>query len=174
MNHAQSIEMSSPVCSWDSFGDDTVDLPGRLSACSGTPGRLAVNSDVKTLFETYEVLPDHRYFHSRLAPHPRALIGLHKTYTLQSDYWNPVQLTPQKLKRWLDFQDPHQKYFLYNNGLDILDAEGRKIGVWFGFKDDRDWAVVKMIDDKTVNIGLPMPHRDVRNRFPPFFMKSAE
>jgi hypothetical protein len=100
-----------------------------LSACSGTYGRLAINSDVKALFERYEVLPDHHYFHSGLAPHPRAIIGLHKVYALQSDFWNPVKLTPEKLRRWLSFQDFHTRYLLGNIGLEILDEQGRKIGV---------------------------------------------
>jgi hypothetical protein len=140
-----------------------------LSACSGTYGRLAINSDVKALFERYEVLPDHHYFHSGLAPHPRAIIGLHKDYALQSDFWNPVKLTPEKLQRWLSFQSPHKNYYLGNNGLDIPDSEGRKIGIWFGLKDDRDWAVVKMIDHKTVNITLPMPHGKMLRRYPGYF-----
>ena len=142
-----------------------------LSGCSGTYGRLAINSDVKALFERHEVLPDHRYFHSGLAPHPQAIIGLHKDYALQSDYWNPVELTPKKLKRWLSFQDPYTYYYPGNNGLDILDAQGRKIGIWFGLKDDRDWAVVTMIDDNTVTITLPIPHRNVLRPYPGYFMK---
>ena len=142
-----------------------------LSGCSGTYGRLAINSDVKALFERHEVLPDHRYFHSGLAPHPQAIIGLHKDYALQSDYWNPIELTPEKLQRFLSFQDSHMRYLLGNNGLDILDSEGRKIGIWFGLKDDRDWAVVTMIDDNTVTITLPIPHRNVLRPYPGYFMK---
>lgn len=142
-----------------------------VSGCSGTYGRLAINSDVKALFERYEVLPDHHYFHSGLAPHPRAIIGLHKDYALQSDFWNPVKLTPEKLRRWLSFQDFHTRYLLGNIGLDILDEQGRKIGVWFGLKDARDRAVVKMIDHKTVNITLPIPQRDVIRPYPGYFMK---
>ena len=169
--HVQSIEMSYPVCRMDGRDGFLMICLAGLSGCSGTYGRLAVNSDVKALFERHEVLPDHHYFHSGLALHPRAIIGLHKDYALQSDFWNPVELTPEKLQRWLSFQDFHERYLLGDNGSDILDAQGRKIGVWFGLKDARDWAVVKMIDHKTVNITLPIPQRDVIRPFPVFFMK---
>ena len=40
------------------------------------------------------------------------------------------------------------------NGSDILDKNGRKIGVWYALKNAHDWGVVQMIDDKTVNIIL--------------------
>jgi hypothetical protein len=82
-----------------------------------------------------------------------------------------VELTPEKLKRWLSFQSSHKYYYLGNNGLDILDSEGRKIGIWFGLKDDRDWAVIKMIDHKTVNITLPMSHKKMLRRYPGYFGK---
>lgn len=145
-----------------------------LAGCSGTYGRMVVNSDTKALFERNEVLPDHHYFHSGLAPHPRAIIGLHKDYTLQSDLWTPVEMTTEKLDLWLGFQHPNKKYFVGNNGLDILDAQGRKIGVWFGLKDGRDWTVVKMVDDRTVNISLPMPHKNLPIRYQGYFGKTDD
>jgi hypothetical protein len=145
-----------------------------LAGCSGTYGRMVVNSDTKELFERNEVLSDHHYFHSGLAPHPRAIIGLHKDYTLQSDYWNPVEMTSEKLDLWLGFQHSSKKYFIGNNGLDILDADGRKIGVWFGLKDGRDWTVVKMIDHRTVNISLPMPHKTLPVRYQGYFGKNDD
>jgi hypothetical protein len=128
-----------------------------LSGCSGTYGRLVVNSDVKALFERNEVLPDHRYFYTESSTWPRVVIGLHKDYTLQSDFWRPVELTPERLNRWLKFPGDNRLVFMSSNGSDIFDKEGRKIGVWYALKDTRDWGVVQMIDDKTVNIILPAP-----------------
>jgi hypothetical protein len=128
-----------------------------LSGCSGTSGpygRLAVNPDVKALFESNEVLPDHRYFYTESPAWPRVIIGLHKDYTLQSDYWHPVKATPKRLKRWLNFEGNFKPYLVGGNGSDILDKNGRKIGVWYALKNARDWGVVKIIDDKTVNIIL--------------------
>ncbi len=125
-----------------------------LSGCSGTYGRLAVNPDVKELFERNEVLPDHQYFYTESAVWPRVVMGLHQDYTLQSDFWHPVKATPERLKRWLEFQQGSERYLMAQNGSDILNKNGRKIGVWYALKDSRDWGVVKMIDDKTVNIIL--------------------
>ena len=132
-----------------------------LSACSGTYGRLEANSDVKDVFERYEVLPDHRYFYTESSTWPRAIIGLHQDYTLQSDYWHPVNVNPERLKRWVNFPGDFRHYFWVNNGSDILDQNGRKIGIWYALKDKREWGVVKMIDDKIVNIILPGLPEDV-------------
>ncbi|MFC1876528.1 hypothetical protein ACFL2E_04555 [Thermodesulfobacteriota bacterium] len=125
-----------------------------LFGCSGTYGRLAVNSDVKALFERNEVLPDHQYFYTESPAWPRVVMGLHKDYTLQSDFWHPVKATPERLKRWLDFQQDSKQYLMGQNGSDIFDKNSRKIGVWYALKNTRDWGVVKMIDDRTVNIIL--------------------
>ena len=137
-----------------------------LSGCSGTYGRLVVNSDVKALFERNEVLPDHHYFYTESPTWPRVVIGLHKDYTLQSDYWHPVIATPKRLKGWLDFQQVTKQYLMAQNGSDILDKNSRKIGVWYALKNYHDRGVVKIIDDKTVNIILvTAPEYLVRPRF---------
>jgi len=125
-----------------------------LSGCSGTYGRLTINPDVKALFERNEVLPDHRYFYTESPTWPRVVIGLHKDYTLQSNFWRPVIATPKRLNRWLNFEGGLDTHFASGNGSDILDENGRKIGVWYSVKNTHDWGVVKMIDDKTVNIIL--------------------
>lgn len=132
-----------------------------LSGCSGTHGRLEISLDVKDMFERYEVLPDHRYFYTESSVWPRAVIGLHKDYTLQSDFWHPVKVTSEQLNRWLNFQGHSIQHFIENNGSNILDQDGRKIGVWYALKSKRDWGVVKIIDDKTVNIILVSPPREV-------------
>jgi hypothetical protein len=125
-----------------------------VSGCGGTYGRLVLNPEVKASFERDEVLPGYRYFHSGMAPHPRVIIGLREDYTLESDYWHPVEMTPELLRQWLRLREVHPESFPGNNGSDILDARGRKIGVWYGLKDARDWGAVKMIGDKTVDIVL--------------------
>ena len=140
-----------------------------LSGCSsfsGPYGRLVVNPDVKELFQRNEVLPDHQYFYTESPAWPRVIIGLHRDYTLQSDYWHPVTATPKRIKRWLDFEGTPGPYLVAGNGSDILDENGHKIGVWYALKNARDWGKVQMIDDRTVNIILvTAPERPLLFRF---------
>jgi len=131
-----------------------------LSGCSGTYGRLVVNSDVKALFERNEVLPDHRYYHTGKPSEPKVVVGLHEEYALLSDYWHPVELTPELLGNWLRNQTYHLGYYLKDAGAVILDKEGRKIGVLYGIEHAHDWAAIQTTDDKRVSIILPIPRMD--------------
>lgn len=131
-------------------------IPLVILGCSGQYGRLSVNNAVKAQFEEYKVLSDHRYYYSGSAARPRAVIGIHKTYTLKSDLWVPMDLTPDILKNWVDYFGPKTRYFKGNNGSDVLTEDGRKIGVWYAFIDWKDWVAVKMIDENIVSITTPI------------------
>jgi hypothetical protein len=133
-----------------------------ITGCGGHYGRLAVNNTVKMQFEKYEVLSDHRYYYSGSEARPRAVIGVHESYTLLSRLWVPVDLTPEQLKDWVDYFGPTTKYLQGNNGADILNGDGKKIGVWYAFIDWKDWAAVKMIDEKVVSIGTPIEQPEER------------
>lgn len=125
-----------------------------LSACSGTYGRVVVNTDVKDLFERSEVIPNYRYFYIESETWPRVVIGIHENFTLESEFWRPIDLTPERLERWLDF-DPHQnKQFRTNNGSDILDDNGNKIGIWYSLRDSHDSGAIRMLDSNRVEIAL--------------------
>lgn len=126
-----------------------------ILGCGGHYGRLMVNDTVEMQFENYEVLADHHYYYSGSQARPRAVIGIHEAYTLQSKLWVPVDLTPERLKDWVDYFGPTTKYMQGNNGSDILNGNGEKIGVWYAFIDWKDWAAVKMIDEKVVSISTP-------------------
>ena len=144
---------------------------GRMAGQSGsrgTYGRLVINPSVKALFQRNEVLSDHQYFYTESSAQPRVIIGLHKDYTLQSDSWHPAKVTPERLKRWMDWEQDFRQKYMGRNGSDILDKKGRKIGVWYALKNDRDWGVVQMIDDKTVNIIL---QKALENPLMPGFME---
>lgn len=127
-----------------------------LAGCSGQYGRLSVNDSVKNQIENYQVLPDHNYYYSGAEVSPRAIIGIHKDYTLKSDLWKPVELTPDQLKKWMIYFGSSTTSDQPFNGSEILTPDGNRIGIWYAFKDWRDWASVAMIDEKMVNISTPI------------------
>ena len=126
-----------------------------LVGCSSHYGKFDYRSDIEAQFEDYMVLPDHKYYYSGSAARPRAILGVHKDFTLISDLWNPVDLTEDKLKNWVAFKGDKETYFKNNNGAEILTKDGEHIGVWYANINRKDHAFVKMIDDKTVNISTP-------------------
>ena len=84
------------------------------------------------------------------------MIGIKKSYTLQSKLWVPIELTKVKLKRWVNYISEYEQYQLTNNGYAILAENGEKIGVWYAFIGWKDWAAVRMIDEGVVSISAPI------------------
>ena len=130
-----------------------------MLGCSNHYGRLAVSGEAKAQFENYQILPDHRYYYSGPDARPRAAIGIHEDYTLESKFWIPIDLTSNQLKKWVNYRGPNSKYWQGANGSDILSDTGEKIGIWYAFRNWRDWARIEMIDEKVVNISTPIEHK---------------
>lgn len=129
-----------------------------LFSCAsvGTHGRLKSSSEVKQIFETYTVLPDHTYYYSGQAAQPRVVMGLHNDYQLQAKLWNKVDLTPEQLNKWINWQRTRAGFDQRPNGFYMLDSDGKKIGVWYAFKDWRDTTVIKKGDGNQVTIYTPI------------------
>jgi hypothetical protein len=130
-----------------------------MASCSGTGqyGRLVPNDKVKNTFETYQLPPDYTYYYSGPDAYPKAVIGIQNEYHLESKLWKPVELTQILLKKWLEMDGhPRPGHNMTSNGSDILTPDGRQIGIWYAVKNWKDRATVKMIDDKTVNVSLPL------------------
>ena len=128
-----------------------------MAGCAGTGnyGRLVHNDKVKNVFETYQLPTGYTYYYSGPDAMPDAVIGIQKEYLLKSRFWKPVELTPNMLKKWLEYRGPRYGYDLTNNGSEILAPDGRQIGIWYSVKDWRDWATVEMIDEKTFIVSPP-------------------
>jgi hypothetical protein len=127
-----------------------------LAGCSGkhNRGRLIYNNTVKEAFETYKVLPGYNYYLTGPENYPKAVIGIRKEYRLESKFWKPVELTPERLKRWLEWRGSLQES--YNRsyyGLDILTPDGRQAGIWYTMSVTKNYGRVEMIDEKTIVVG---------------------
>ena len=130
-----------------------------VAGCSGNYGRLNVNPEVKKQFENYQVSDDYRYYFSGSSVNPRVVIGIHKDYQLITNLWQPVDLSPHQLKFWVDPFSLNANID-HSNGSDILTPDGKKIGVWYSFRDWRDWALVEIVGTDKVRIGMPIGPKD--------------
>jgi len=126
-----------------------------LAGCSGkhNRGRLIYNNTVKEAFETYQVLPGYNYYYTGSDSYPKAVIGIRKEYQLESKFWKPVELTPERLKRWLEWRRSKLEETLSYYGLDILAPDGRQVGIWYTMSVTKNYGLVEMIDDKTIAVG---------------------
>ena len=116
-------------------------------------GRISPSLEATRIFESHTVLPDHHYYYSGPEGKPNAVIGIDKRYTLDSKFWKPVDLTPEKLRAWINLILDSQSFVPLNNyGSFILGPDGQQVGVWYS-----PWmpSPVKMEDDNRIVVHTP-------------------
>jgi hypothetical protein len=138
------ITMASNVIALDIPGVGTINLP------SFKYGKLKRDRDVNNLFQSYEVLPDHKYYTSGKADIPYAIIGIQNKYKLRPGTWQQVELTTPLLRGWISKMDNIYGYPPY--GSIILDDDGQQIGVWYSSKQ---WTTVIIEEKNEVAILAP-------------------
>ena len=129
-----------------------------LAGCSahqGRYGRVSASDEVSRMFQAYEVLPDHRYYFSGPEAQPFYIIGIDRHYTLQSEFWKPVDLTPRQIDQWLNFLGQRARYRVHPYGAHIVGPAGEAIGVWYSVIDWRSRGTVRLAENNQVHVSIP-------------------
>ena len=113
-------------------------------------GKLKRDRDVTRTFETYKILPDHKYYTSGQSDIPYAIIGIQNIYELRPGLWQEINLTKPLLRSWVSQMDNIYGYPPY--GSVILDNNGKRIGVWYSSKQ---WTTVIIEDNNEVAVLAP-------------------
>jgi hypothetical protein len=95
-------------------------------------GKIRPSRDVTTAYECFSVAPNLNYYISGSDTYPNAIIGIDKTWTLETDLWKKKDLNSQSMKELV--QNMRTKALEQNimlHGFDIFDNRGRKLGDWF-------------------------------------------
>jgi hypothetical protein len=104
-----------------------------FNGCASNYGSLRKNGDVNRIFKDYQVLADYNYYYSGPKGRPDAIMGIHRTYTLQTTQWTQIDLTGDQLKKWVQWFDSNYgantTYYPY--GFQILDHNGNSVGIWY-------------------------------------------
>jgi hypothetical protein len=131
-------------------------------------GKISPNMEVTNIFETYQINTEYDYYISGSDVYPNAIIGLDKTYTLESDLWKQVEMTPKKLRELVtDMKDKAStvNYGMPLYGFIMFDDKGNQIGVWYSILEAKTF--LKMKDNRTVIIYTPDIDTYDNNRFVP-------
>ena len=104
-----------------------------LSGCTmSNYGKLKSTLEVKQSFETYQILPNHKYYYRGVKSRPTVIVGINENYELNSKLW--VQIDPESE----DFRTIIDRVSLQGMGravepwgFRILDAAGNDVGVWY-------------------------------------------
>ena len=125
---------------------------------TGNWGTIRENHEVTRIFRSSEVVPDYNYFYYGVSLEPDTIMGIDKKYTVQSQFWKPVALTPEQLKTWVreldrlrDDTNFARSYMGRYQGAYILDPERSIIGIWYS---KLDWGVFNFPGE---NVIIPYP-----------------
>ncbi len=95
-------------------------------------GQLKSNKEATQAFESYQILPDHKYYYRGTYSRPIAVVGIKEDYVLNSKLWVEIDLKSK------DFRTLINKVSLQGSGSTthpwgfiILDHSGRDVGVWY-------------------------------------------
>ena len=117
-------------------------------------GKIVPDNEVKIIFETYQVRSDLNYYISGSDVYPNAILGLNKTYTLDSTLWKRIEMTEALLK--VIVTDMKSKVMTSGQnqfGFVVLDNQGKQIGIWYSILSAT--APVRMKEDNKVIIYTP-------------------
>lgn len=117
-------------------------------------GSFIIDQNASKAFESYQINPDFNYYASGSFVYPNALMGLDKTYTLDSDLWRKIEPTPQEFRELIqNMQTKALNIRQHPHGFAILDENGKQIGVWYSIM--RAKTAIQMKDERRVIIFTP-------------------
>ena len=92
-------------------------------------GKIRPSREVTTAYECFTVDPNLNYYISGSDTYPNAIIGIDKTWTLESDLWKKKDFISQSMKELVEnMRAKSAEQTLTLHGFDIFDNRGRKIG----------------------------------------------
>ena len=123
-------------------------------------GKLKSNPEIKQSFETYQILPNHKYYFRGVKSRPTVIVGINENYELNSNLW--VQIDPESE----DFRTIIDRVSLQGMGttaepwgFNIIDHAGNYVGVWYSairaaaVKVNENRQIVNLSPLRTVAIG---------------------
>jgi hypothetical protein len=145
------------------FGDEKKSIPlsSPFTRCGSglPPGRLHRRGPTES-FESYQVLPDHRYYTTGARNLPDAILAVDGRCTLQGTLWREEEMTEKRLM-YLVYQLQQSGVGLidFPVGMAVLGPEGEKIGYWYS---DLTFTTVEMPGPGEVLVHSPAKIRAAR------------
>ena len=99
-----------------------------IAGCTANYGSLKRDAQVQQAFESNQVPMDYKYYYYGDSE-PYVVIGIESKYELNSKMWREVTPDTEDFKemiRWI-----WEDYNYYKFGADILDPQGKKVGVFY-------------------------------------------
>jgi hypothetical protein len=120
----------------------------------GRYGKISPSREATAAYERFQVAPGQNYYISGSDLYPNAIMGIDKSWTLESDLWKEKALDSQGMK--ILVQNMQSKSMEQNrilHGFDIFDNRGEKIGDWFSVLGIS--TTVKITGERTAVVHTP-------------------
>jgi hypothetical protein len=103
-----------------------------MTGCVGSFGTFQPNPGLLEQYREGSLPEDYNYYYCGRSNQPYAVVGIDKAYGFNDRVWFKIESESQVYKKIDSLSELH-----YNSGSlyhsDILDAVGKKIGVWFSY-----------------------------------------
>ncbi len=136
-----------------------VALHGTLTGCAATEVKkssgITASREATAIWHSYEILPDYHYYYSGPDTQPNYIIGIDDRYKLMSEFWKPVDLTPEMLKNWFNYYRPRVGYSQDPYGAFIMGPSGERIGLWYSVRDWRLTGTATVGENNQVFVTRP-------------------
>ena len=117
-------------------------------------GRLTSNKDVSQAFNSYQVLPNHKYYYRGVYSKPTVIVGINQNYTLDLKMWVEINTDSDDFRILIDRINFQGLGFQVQPwGFTILDSEGNDVGVWYSALRS---AAVEIDDNRRITKLFPM------------------
>ena len=104
-----------------------------LSGCTmSNYGMLKPNLEVKQSFETYQILPNHKYYYRGASSKPTVIVGINENYELNLKLWVQIDTESDNFLRLIDIVSLQgMGTTIQPWGFSILDNAGNYVGAWY-------------------------------------------
>jgi hypothetical protein len=99
---------------------------------SGRYGSLRPSLETTNAYLSFQVNPGMKYYLSGSDVYPNAIIGINRSWTLESDLWKPIEIDSKTLKGLIEnMKSVGLGSGVIPYGYEIFDDREGKIGDWF-------------------------------------------
>ena len=128
-----------------------------VGCAGGNYGKVVWDRDLNNTFESYQVLPDHRYYVTGGYEAPAGIIAIHKDYQLDNGA-NMWVLVPNvgsgQMQRWVE--NLSDDVMFWNSpkftAAYIIDPEGKRVGAWYSGQRN---ATIKFLEGNRIKVFPP-------------------
>lgn len=100
-----------------------------LIGCSGKFGSLKRDQEVQQLFESSRLPLEYKYYYDGYSSYPYVIFGIAPQYEMNSKMWREAAPDTEDFAKMV--KTVWEDYGYYKFGADILDPNGKKVGILY-------------------------------------------